>query len=169
MEWYVVFVETGKEENIQKWLSFHFSKDILHSLVPKRRLTIKNNGKTYKILKKLFPGYVFVCTEMDIDKYKKIRSIPKLIRILNTGTYYTKIDEREMDIILKLVGNDDIVDYSKIFIENSRVCVKDGPLCGMEGIIRKVDKHKNRARIELNFMGELRTIDVGVEILYSIA
>ncbi|MCX7923139.1 MAG: KOW motif-containing protein [Clostridia bacterium] len=37
--------------------------------------------------------------------------------------------------------------------KNSKVLVKDGPLYGMEGIIKKVNKHTNRAKIQLNFMG----------------
>jgi len=35
----------------------------------------------------------------------------------------------------------------------------------MEGIIRKVDKRKNRAKILLNFMGCEKTMDVGIEVL----
>ena len=58
-----------------------------------------------------------------------------------------------------------VIDYSKIFIENSIVYVKEGPLQGMEGIIKRVDKRKGRATIALDFMGESRMINLGVEIL----
>ncbi|MCX7920823.1 MAG: antiterminator LoaP [Clostridia bacterium] len=168
MEWYAVFVETSKEEDVQKWLEFHFNKESLQSLVPKRKLKEKRSGKSYSVIKKLFPGYVFIRTSMDLDKYRIITSVPRLLRILNTGTYYSQIEDEEMSLILKLVGEDSIIDYSRIFIENSRVLVKDGPLYGIEGIIKKINKHTNRAKVQLNFMGEPRFVDVGIEILYNL-
>jgi len=66
---------------------------------------------------------------------------------------------------MKLIGNDGIIDYSKVYIENSRVSVKFGPLLGMEGAIKRIDKRKGRATIILNFLGEPRLVDVGIEIL----
>lgn len=168
MEWYVLFVKSSKEEEVQKWLDFHFDMETLRSLIPKRRLAQKKAGKSFSIIKPLFPGYVFVCTSMDLNKYKIIKGIPELMRILNYGTYYSSIENDEMATILKLVGCDSVIDYSKVFIENSRAIVIDGPLYGMESIIKKINKHTNRAKVQLNFMGELRYLDVGVEILYKI-
>lgn len=168
MEWYVIFVETGKEELVQKWLDFYFDKEKLSYLVPKRRLIEKKGGKSYQVIKKLFPGYVFICVDMDLEKYKIIKSIPSLIRILNTGTYYSQINNSEMSVILRLVGDDEIIDYSRVFIKNSKILVKEGCLYGMEGIIQKVDKHTNRAKVLLNLMGEPRMVHVGIEILYKL-
>lgn len=167
MKWYVAFVETGKEEEVQKWLNHYFDKDTQRSIVPKRRLIEKKGGKPYPVIKKLFPGYVFIRIDMDLVKYKKIINIPYLIRFLGTGEYYSPINDSEMSVILKLVG-DDIIGYSKVLADNSKILVKEGCLCGMEGIIVKVDKHKNRAKIQLDFMGEKRVVDVGVEIVYEL-
>ncbi len=105
--------------------------------------------------------------------YHKIKKIPNFYRLVNRGGYYskntgetfTKIDEEEIIPLLKLLSKDDIIDFSKVYIENSKVLVKSGPLKGMEGIIRKIDKRKNRAKILLNFMGREKTIDVGIEVL----
>lgn len=168
MEWYVIFIESGREEKVQKWLDFHFGKETLHYLVPKRRLIERKGGKFYQVIKKLFPGYVFICVDMDLEKYKIIKSIPNLIRILNTGAYYSQINNSEMSVILRLVGDGDIIDYSRVYVENSKILVKEGCLMGIEGIIKKVDKHKNRAKVQLTFMGEPRLVDVGVEILHKV-
>jgi transcriptional antiterminator NusG len=35
----------------------------------------------------------------------------------------------------------------------------------MEGIIHRVDKRKNRAKIMLNFLNSVKLIDVGIEVL----
>ncbi|SFJ69869.1 antiterminator LoaP [Thermoflavimicrobium dichotomicum] len=173
MDWYALFVETGKEEIVQKLLRLYFDEHSLYSVIPKRRIPEKKSGRVRHTLKKMFPGYVFIKTNMNDDTFHKIKKIPKCHYLVNNGTYYSKengtyyskIDEEEMNPIIKLIGNGEIVDYSRVYVENSRVFVISGPLKGMEGIIKKIDKHKNRAKILLHFMGVERIIDVGIEIL----
>ncbi|MFG0216967.1 KOW motif-containing protein [Brevibacillus porteri] len=50
-------------------------------------------------------------------------------------------------------------------ITDSKITVKKGPLAGKEGIIKKVDRRKKRAKIVIDFLGDERMIDVGIEIL----
>lgn len=165
MDWYALFVQTGNEEYVQKWLRFNFNELTLHSLVPKRKIAERKQGKVHHVLKILFPGYVLIQTEMDDSLYKRIVSIPKCIRILNNGTYYSKISDEEIYPILRLTSDSGILDYSKVYMENSAIIVKSGPLQGLEGIIRKIDTRKNKAKILINFMNSERMVDVGIEVL----
>lgn len=165
MDWYALFVETGKENYVKSCLQLHFDKSVLYSFIPRKKITERKGGRLHHTIRTIFPGYVLIQTKMDNLVYNKIKSIPKTIKILGTGTPYSQIDEKEISIILKLVDSNDIIDYSKIYIENSVVFVKSGPLKGMEGIIFKIDKRKNRAKILVNFLAQMRTVDVGIEIL----
>jgi transcriptional antiterminator NusG len=113
----------------------------------------------------MFPGYVLIKTEMTATIYRKIISIPESIRVLNNGNYYSKIDEEQITPILKLMGDEGVVSYSQIYIENSTVFVKSGPLKGLEGMICKIDRRKGRAKVLINFMNSYKTIDVGIEFL----
>lgn len=167
MNWYALFVETGAEDTTQKYLKYHYNDKIM-SVVPKRKVPEKRNGINYSVLKKLFPGYVLLNADMDDEKYHVIKQIPKVIKILGNGRNYSPINENEISVILKLVGDDGVIDYSKIYLENSIIHVKDGPLKGFEGLVKKFNKHTNRAKIQINFMGEPRLIDVGAETVYVI-
>lgn len=113
----------------------------------------------------MFPGYVLINTKMTVTIFNKISSIPKSIRVLSNGSYYSKIDEAQIKPILKLIGNEGVVSYSQIYIENSAVFVKSGPLKGLEGMICKIDRRKNRAKLLVNFMNSYKTVDVGIEFL----
>lgn len=73
-----------------------------------------------------------------------------------------------MSPLLRLLGNTDIITYSKIHLENSEVYVNSGPLKGMEGLIKKVDRHKKRAKVLIKFMGSEKLVDLGVKILSSL-
>lgn len=49
------------------------------------------------------------------------------------------------------------------FDENERIVVDEGPLKGLEGSIIKVDRRKQRAKIQLDFHGSTYTLDLGFE------
>jgi len=164
MSWYALFVNIGKEDLVQECLRIYFSESVLASIVPKRKITERKDGRVKQVLKKIFPGYVLIRTNMNMETYYKLKSIPGVIKILNTGNYFTKIVDEEMFYILRLLDNDGVVDYSKIYIDNSKIIVKAGPLKGMEELILEVDKRKNRVKIILNFIGLPQKIDLGIEV-----
>lgn len=168
MNWYGVFVETGKEELVQKHLEYYFSKDILYSVVPKRKLTERKNGVYHTVIKKMFPGYVLVKTGMEDTIYRRIKNIPSIIRILGNDGILSVIDDGEIEPILKLIRNSEVIDESRIYICNSKIIVKSGPLAGMEGLIKSIDKRKKRAKVLLNFMKQEKIIDLSVELLESL-
>jgi transcription termination/antitermination protein NusG len=166
MEWYALFVETGMEDIVQKGIRRHFDETELHAVVPKRRLPERRNGITRQVLKTMFPGYVLIHTRMDVDIYYRLKDVPHCIRVLkHNGSYYTKIGDEEIRVVSQLWDSEGIVEPSSIFFAGSRVIVKSGPLQGLEAMIKKVDKRKNRAKILLPFMGQEQLMDVGIEIL----
>jgi transcriptional antiterminator NusG len=49
-----------------------------------------------------------------------------------------------------------------------KIHITDGPLKGRESIVRKVNRHKRLAWIEIKFMGEARLVSVALEIVDKI-
>jgi transcriptional antiterminator NusG len=183
MHWYAYFVETGKEDYIKNNIDSTFDSDFLRCLVPKRKIPEKKNGHSYEVVKPIFPGYILVNTKMNFNTYYKLKEIPRLYELLNyrgingkksfeyepkvdeQDKYFRKINEDEITVLLKLLNKEDVLEFSKIILMNSKVTVKSGPLKNMESIIKKIDKHKNRAKISLGFLNSERTIDVGIDII----
>ena len=64
MEWYAIFVETGREEEVQKFIELLFPDEEIRTLVPKRKLIERKLGKTYETIKTLITGYVLTFTNM---------------------------------------------------------------------------------------------------------
>ena len=48
------------------------------------------------------------------------------------------------------------------------IYIQEGPLKGKESNLKKVDRHKRRAYIELYFMGMTRQVIVGLEVKTAI-
>ena len=54
---------------------------------------------------------------------------------------------------------------SRVFIENDRVIITSGPLKGNEALIKKIDRHKRRAYLEIEMFGRKVEAQVGLEIV----
>ncbi|MEC0090217.1 antiterminator LoaP [Paenibacillus macquariensis] len=180
MRWYGIFVQSGKEEEVKINIYQRLGTSKVLCCVPKRKIPEKKNGIICDAIKTIFPGYVFIQTDMDNEKYYKIKSIPEIIKILNYRNKrdisrgnnrfneegnFKYIPDIEMENIIKIINENDIVEYSNILFRNDKVLVISGPLKGMEGNIQRIDKHKKRAKLSLEFMGSQKLIDIGIEII----
>ena len=52
-------------------------------------------------------------------------------------------------------------------MEGDEITIISGPLTSLQGKVLRVDKRKGRARVLLDFLGEARVIDLGVNIIES--
>ena len=162
--WYAVFVVTGDEDNVKRRLEYWF-QDKFKVFVPKRLLRERKGGIWSDNVRILFPGYVLLKGNIDIEKYYQLKNIPGLLKLLGNGCEPLKIDQQEIEIIYRLAGNDEMIGFSKVMIENGKVIVMDGPLLDMEGYILHIDYRKGRAKVRLDFLGEERTVELGISVL----
>lgn len=185
MGWYALFVQSGKEELVREELYKRFDRCKLECVIPKRKIPEKRNGHYFDVIKKMFPGYILLRMRMDFSTYYKINDIPMIYKLLSyhdlnkrkfqfgehtsqedQEAYFKQIPDEEMKQILELINQDEVLGYSKVLIEDSKVTVKSGPLKDMESIIKKIDKHKKRAKIMVHFFEKEIILDVGLDILY---
>ncbi|MGD6960800.1 antiterminator LoaP [Fictibacillus phosphorivorans] len=169
MNWYALYVETGKEDMLQKIIRNKYSKkQHIETLVPKRVIPEKKDGKFYFVKKKMFPGYIFIKVKMDYYFYYTLKGLPNFFKVLSTNhksDYFTEIPDEEMSHILPLLSKEGELGISELDITDSEYTVTSGPLKGHEQIIKKINKRKKRAKIELNFLGTSKTVDVGIKII----
>ena len=162
--WYALFVATGQEDKVKERLVYRFG-DKIKILVPKRKLRERRGGTWVHIVRVLFPGYVLINGNIGVEEYYRLKGVPGLFRLLKAGQMPTRIEPYEMEVINKLICNDETIGFSSVLVENGRVVVVDGPLVSLEGQIQSIDRRKGRAKVILNFMGEPRTVELGVSVL----
>lgn len=163
-EWHGLFVVTGQEDRVKERVKYRL-QDGYTVVVPKRKLKVRKGGIWRVETRVLFPGYVLVNGVITNDTYYQLKNIPNVIRLLKTGKIVASIDSREMTVLSRLICNNEEIGFSNVLMENGRVQVIDGPLFSLEGIILSIDHRKERAKIALNFLGEVRTVDLGISIL----
>jgi len=163
-EWHGLFVVTGEEEKVKERVKYRLTDDY-SVVVPKRKLKVRKGGIWKVESRVLFPGYVLVNGVITADIYYQLKSIPGILRLLMTGNAVASIDRSEMTVLSRLISNNEEIGFSNVFVENGRVQVVDGPLFSLEGIIISVDHRKQRAKVRITFLGEERTVDLGISIL----
>lgn len=164
--WYVMQVRTGLEENIclqcKKNIS---SKTLKECFIPYYEEKRRIKGE-WKILRKvLFPGYVILDSEKLDKLYLDLKQISGLTHLLGTGREVVPLTEEEVKLLKDFGGKEQVVYLSEGIIENSRVIITSGPLKGKEGYIKKIDRHKRKAYLDVTIFGRIQKIQVGLEIL----
>ena len=76
------------------------------------------------------------------------------------------LSEDEEKMINRLIGKNNVIDLSRITIEEGKVVkIIDGPLMGFEGTIIKYNLHKRVAMVEIDFAGNKSKIQLGIDII----
>lgn len=164
--WYVVQVRTGTEESIRQQCEKQIDENVLEGcFVPYYEEQRRMRGKWTTLRKVLFPGYVFVITNEIEELYKNLKTIIGLTKLLGTGQEIVPLTTDEERFLRKFGGEEHVVAISEGVIEHSRVRVMSGPLLGMEGYIRKIDRHKRKAWLEMELFGRKQMIQAGLEVV----
>ena len=152
--WYVIQVRTGKEEEICFQCEKLIEKEILEKcFIPHYEQMKRYQGKWHKEQRILFPGYVFLVSDAKERLPFALKRVTGLTKLIGTGDEVVPLTEEEVD------------GMSKGLIVNDQVIIREGPLKGNEGLIKKIDRHKRRAYLELEMFGRTVETQVGLEIV----
>lgn len=170
MRTYVMQVATGRERQTVQLLERVLGGATRAELfVPRYRYRKKIKGAWQFTEELLTPGYVYLRTSMlDIDELaQQVRRAPTFARMLAQDGKIIPLSADEERWLQALAGAREghVVEPSYGFIEGDRVVITDGPLVGLESQIKKIDRHKRLAYVDVRLMGRIKTIKVGVEIV----
>lgn len=164
--WYVIQVRTGTEREIIRQCQAVISEEILEkSFLPCFEEMKRYKGAWHKEQKLLFPGYVFLISTDPDQLYRSLKSVIGLTKLLKTGEQIISLTEEEIRFLLRFGGKEQLVKISTGFVEQAQVIILDGPLKGMEGYIKKIDRHRREASLELPMFGRILDVKVGLEII----
>jgi len=172
--WYALFIKTGYESFVEQNIRRLFRSAEIFPFVPRAERIVKLPGMVKKEMQNMFPGYLFIDTDIEGVEFNFMISRAKpfmqeLIRVVRySATFDILIAPEERNLLDILLNDERCLEASKGFIENDRVYVTEGPLIGRESIIRKIDRHKRKAIIEMDILGAMRQVTVALEIVEKI-
>lgn len=167
MNWHVLFVLGGHEHKIKDKIneSHH------DAFIPKVTKLFKRKDELRKEDVPLFKNYVFVKSKSNTIEFQEyiqheIQHMTGFIKLLkhdNEGT--ESLYPHEKEFLMKFANKDHVINQSQGFIEGDKIVITEGPLIGHESLIRKIDRHKRIAQLDIEMFGDKRTITVGLEII----
>lgn len=174
MALYALFVMTGYEHEVAKVISRSWRVDGLRPFVPMFDARFRKAGEVLSEKRRWIPGYVFIESEMSgLDFYLKIKPYvsctEKALKLLRYGNGHMdlsfEMQEADRAFLSKLLNEEECIEMSYGYIKGSSIIVTDGPMIGLEGLIKKVNRHKMLATIETSIFGDIREVTVGLEII----
>lgn len=164
--WYVIQVRTGTEENICSQCEKSIPGEILRRcIIPRYEEQKRYQGKWHRREKILFPGYLFVESEHLDELYQNLKHVVGMTKLLGVGREVMPLTQEEISFLREFLGDGQVVEMSKGIIESDQVRIFSGPMKGMERYIRKLDRHKRKAYLEVPVFGRNQDIQVGLEIV----
>ena len=126
----------------------------------------KIRGEWRLVKRLLFPGYLFFVTDDPEALNRELSRVPMPIRLLgNEENSFFPLTDKERDWFLSFMDGNHTVRMSEGYISGDKITVTRGPLMGLEGDIRKIDRHKRRAYIDVSLFGRTVPASVGLEIV----
>lgn len=164
--WYVIQVRTGLEEEVKTQCEKLVDHVILkRCFIPYYKSMKKYLGEWHIEEKTLFPGYVFLITDNVEKLFIELKKVFGLTKLIGAGEEFIPLNEKEIEF-LTLCGKERmIVDISTGVIEDGGLKILKGPLKGMEECVKKIDRHKRKAYLEVEMAGVKMKTQVGVEIV----
>ena len=130
---------------------------VLYCIHKKRYL-----GEWHEERERLLPGYLFVVSEGQAPVPEELG---RIAGVAGQPEGACPVGEEEERLLERLAGGTDEVGMSYGVIRDGDLKVNEGALAGLEGLIRKIDRHKMKGYISLSLPGmEKRLVGIGLEV-----
>jgi transcriptional antiterminator NusG len=168
--WYVVKVQSGREESIKEAIERRVKIEGLEEyfaqiVIPVEKVVEMRNNKRVVRDRKLFPGYLMVEVEFNDRILYLFRETSGVGDFVGAGLNRapTPMTPREVERMLRKGGAEPSPEpkIGKPPVDRGdRVKVKDGTFAGMEGEVKEVIEAKNQVRVELIIFGRPVPVDL---------
>jgi transcriptional antiterminator NusG len=164
--WYVLHTRSRFENVVNDGL---FKKS-LDAFLPKHQVPSRRRDRRVVIHVPLFPGYVFVKTDLKPDQHISILKTVGVVRIVGNKDGPLSVPEATIESLKIMVAGDQTVVTGKRFRKGDKVIVIHGPFTGVTGYFLRY-RGKGRIVINLDALGQYAGVDVDeeeVEVLPNI-
>jgi transcription termination/antitermination protein NusG len=169
--WYVVKVQSGREESIKEAIERRVKIEGLEEyfgqiIIPIERVVEMVKGKRVTKERKLYPGYLMVEVEFNDRILYLFRETSGVGDFVGGGVNHPPVpmSEKEVERMILVQKQDTKVGVRTVkpkYDRGDRVKVRDGTFAGMEGEVKELIEAKGLVRIELTIFG--RPVPVELE------
>ena len=164
--WYVLHTKSRFENVVNEGLA----KKSLEVFLPKIQVRSKRRDRKVMIRVPLFPGYLFVKTNLEPTEHIGIVKTVGAVRLVGNTDGPIPVASETVDSLKIIVQGNDSVDTGSRFKKGDRVIVVHGPFAGVVGTFLR---HRGKGRVIVNIeaLGQYAGVNVSeddIELLPKI-
>jgi len=154
--WYVIHTRSRHEDKVE----FSLLHKGLEIFLP--RITVRSRRQDRRIYLEvpLFPGYLFVHSDLESRAYYEIIRLPGVVRLLGINGRPSPVPLEKIESIKTILASDRPYSPWNYLGQGKQVRILEGPLAGVIGIILKRREKKRRLVVAV----ELFQRSVAVEL-----
>lgn len=167
--WYVIQVMTGKEEAVKAVIEQRVDPALYESCFLIRRERVwRREGQCILHLETMFPGYLFLSTDMPGKVYMQLKGVPQFTKVLKLEEeQFLAVEDDEEAFLKNLINGDpdNIVRLSKVTLdEQNEIIQSEGPLSHYVDHIVKRRLRLRYVMVETKLFGKDRTVLIGIRL-----
>ncbi|WDN87291.1 hypothetical protein BuS5_00259 [Desulfosarcina sp. BuS5] len=159
---------------VYSWYSLHtrsrfenvvydrLSKKSFESFLPKIKVKSKRRDRNAMINVPLFPGYIFVRTDLRPVEHLEILKTIGAVRLLGNRKGPVSVPEENIDSLKIMVNCDATVVTGNIIKKGEKVIVVYGPFAGLTGIFVRY-KGQGRVVVNIDTLGQSASVEINQE------
>jgi len=169
--WYVLFVKTGSEEKIVGLLKERLDEENFLPFLLTKECIYRRHGNKTKYRQICFRGYVFVQSSKPPEEFRMtvfsiVYRINNVYKFLNYGDRTDiAMHESERIAFAKIFGEEFCLRGSIALGEGDKIRIVNGPLVDNESFIKKINRKRKEAVIEIEMFQSKIEINVGLEFI----
>jgi len=165
--WYVVKVQSGREDTIKEGLLKRVKMEGLEEyfgeiIVPSEKVSEIKAGKKKVTERKFYPGYMMVNMAITDKTWYLVRSIPGVGDFVGGASGPTPMEQHEVDKMLgQAASKEEQGPRLKISFEKGEtVKIKEGPFENFEGSVDEVLEGKGLVRVMVEIFGRPTPVEL---------
>jgi transcription elongation factor/antiterminator RfaH len=156
--WYVLHTKSRFEDIVCEGLL----KKSIEVFLPKIKVRSRRVDRKAMIRVPLFPGYVFVKTDINPYKHVEIVKTKGVVRLLGNKSGPVPVPHENVESLKIMVATDTAITRGIRFKKGTKVMVVNGPFAGVIGIFVRY-KGIGRVVVYIEILGQSAAVDVNEE------
>jgi transcriptional antiterminator NusG len=155
--WYAVRTKSRHEQKVREQLQNKSFKVFL----PMIEAWSKRKDRKKKIMKPLFPGYLFVDFELSKESWLEVVKVPGVANILGYTKEPYPVPEEQIESLKAIIDSNLKVSCYSYLKKGDKVHVVSGPLEGAIGVLEEMHEKKQRLVVSIDMLN--RSVAVEIE------
>ncbi|MDO8837353.1 MAG: transcription termination/antitermination NusG family protein [Parvibaculum sp.] len=162
--WYVAAVQPGREDAVE----VHLARQGFVSFAPRRLKTVKHARRLTERKVPLFPGYVFVSLDLDLQRWRSVNGTFGVRSLVTAGDRPSPVPRGLVESFIDLTDMSGTMNAGPDLTPGQRVQVLTGPFADFIGTIERLDSN-GRVRVLLGMLNGESPVTMDRNLLWPAA